>query len=230
MSTAAVGKQTGYTRERRQYWRQLVLLAAVVLSGCSDADVPLTPAEKIVRATLSLLAADGKSVCVDTATKGQTLFAFRQMMRAPRPSRTELGWHVPLPLRPPPALNDQQIYRGQLTGRRSRLESPDEGAATLPTTDQIRFNGVARQFAQQIDSTPGVTINRRWTPANVTARFWLLNRIQRGCQPNYILSSPIFDSQLGFIAVAADHWATIYALERRGSEWVPTARWSSWLY
>lgn len=204
--------------------------AMLLLVGCTGSGpVQLDDDQKVVRAVLVLLAKAGP-VCVDRTTRGDTLFAYREMLQATRPARVALAWHQPLPLRPPPALTDRDMARDQFRSERVRIEEPDADAVALPIVQQTMLNGSAGRLAQMLDAPSAVSIGAAWAPPGVAARWWPLNRIRSDCTPNYMLMTPVRTRTLAFVGVSADHWGTIYAFQRRGADWVPAARWTSWLY
>lgn len=211
-----------------------MLVGALALGGCGAGATALDDNEQIVRATLGVLTADGKPICVDERTRGQPLAVFRTMSEAPRASRTPLGWHPPGPLRSPAepragGIWRQEMRRGRPDHAQVRLGEPGNRDATdLPPLEQMRLNGRALALSSATSET--VTIGSNWNVPGVTARWAPRNWIARDCDPRYVLTNPIHAGTIGFVTVTAGHWGTTYALEKTAGRWRPAAQWSTWLY
>ena len=216
---------------RRSTYQLLTLSGFALLSGCS-APRPLDPDEQVVRAVLQLLASDNHSVCVDDATEENALAVFRQMTLAPRPSRVDLRWFPPKPLRPDIHVTTDQIRAAELHDRRFEIPQPSMRADALPGMDQIELTGDARRAMMPYGSSEqSVAIRASWVPPRVSARWWVLNRVYRqACWPQFVLSNVTRHHGIAFVSVRAEHWGTLYALEPAGRDWRVTAEWSRWVY
>ena len=204
---------------------------ALLLASCASSGRPLTDDEKIVRATLALLASDGREVCTDDHTKNQALAVYREMMLAPGPARDDLHWYPPSPLRPDMRVPTKQIGDAQREGESVRITQPNVRNDPLPTLDQGPLDAAARHLALPLhENGAGLAIGSGWTPQRVHARWWPLNRLRGDCAPLFIVSDPVRDGDLAFVSARADHWGTLYALKPRGKDWAPVAEWSRWLY
>ena len=84
-----------------------------------------------------------------------------------------------------------------------------------------------RPFGTTDDS---IAIRSAWTPPGVTARWWPSNRLRKSCQPLFSISNPVRDRDRAFVMVRAEHWGTIYAVQRQANRWNVVAEWSRWLY
>ncbi|WP_156680269.1 hypothetical protein [Sphingomonas profundi] len=207
--------------------RRIVVAAglAAFAAGCSSAPAPLDDSDKIVRATIRLLASEANTVCVDRTTSGKPLEIFANMASGPPEVRHLVGWSPPRPLGAPV----QQVSRGDaLTPMSTRLAEPGGDGARLPPLEQFRLNGAARALMRQrvLDA---VTVRPEWAP-RVVARPWLVNRFDPGCAPRYVVSPPVRAREFAFVTVKADHWGVTYALSPVAGDWRPVAEWSRWLY
>lgn len=211
-----------------------VLLSAMLLTavtGCAPDKRALTDDERIVRAVLTLLAQDQRPVCVDDSTQGQALAVFREMQAAPRPARLELRWHGPLPLRPDIRVTTRALRDAEFRDQPLTIQEPGARKDALPGLDQLRFNGAAVRFGSQIGRAENaVDIRQTWVPAGVAARWWPINRIRRDCWPLFEISDPVRDRNVAFVTVRAEHWGTLYALQKTDRDWRIVAEWSRWLY
>ena len=95
-------------------------------------------------------------------------------------------------------------------GSTSRMLA-ETGMALLESDGRARFRGG--------DAVP-----------KARTRWWVINRIDRGCRPVYTASRPVVSGNIAFVSVLAGHWGTTYAVEKRGKSWVTTAKWRDWLY
>lgn len=210
----------------------LALSGLLALTGCGAAEKrPLNDSEQMVQSVLGLLASDGKGVCTDDRTEGQALAIFREMTFAPRPSREELRWHAPLPLRPPVNVTGSQLRESELEREQLTIREPDVRKDALPSVDQMRLTGAARYQGKGVGVVEeSVAIRTSWAPQGVASRWWPLNRVRRDCWPLFLISDPIRTRDTGFITVRTEHWGTLYALQKTGTQWRVVAEWSRWLY
>lgn len=216
---------TGHMRTARGFLWVAVLFG----SACSRVpDAPVDDGQKIVRATLQILASDGKALCVDRQTSGRPLAIYAAMRVAPSPSRRPLKWHVPQPLVPPGKLSNAQLYRDSLGSETAHLQDPGTAGATLSGIEQGKLDASATALAAR-PAMPAVTVSSRWVPG-VEARWWLLNRVSRSCSPIYTLSDPVWSDSLGYVTVLTEHWGTTYAFSRTSVGWKPVGQWTNWLY
>jgi hypothetical protein len=218
-------------RKRRTTKLHMACLALCLpaLAACQEHVQPQTPGERIVFSTLKLLAADGRHICVDKATAGPPLAVFRTTMRN-RPAGLEPpNWYVPTPLRPPAALTSSELLRSTQADSNVHIAQPANSSSVLALADQDALNRSAWQLSGENASAAVSNINA-WGIKDVAPNYWWLNRISWRCAPNYQLSNPVADQNSAFITVIADHWATIYAFNRHGTDWIPVAQWSNWIY
>ena len=209
----------------------LLVAGCLALGGCAAAQRPLEDRELIARAVLALLASTGQAVCIDDRTNGEPLAVFREMSKAPRPARSELRWHTPLPLRPEAEVTLQDLKRAELDHQSFAINEPGPRRDALPGLDQMRLDGSAQRLSQPVGTVnERVSIRGSWTPRGVKARWWPLNRVRRDCRPLFEISDPVRDRERAFVTVRSEHWGTVYALERRGTDWSVIAEWSRWLY
>ena len=209
-----------------------IAFAAMSLSAlcaCQGHSQPQTSDERVVSATLKLLASDGKPVCVDNATSGQPLGVFRTTIRN-RPAGLEPpSWFAPAALRPPAALSSFELLRGAQVDSNVHITQPANSSSAMAAPLQDALNRSAWQLSTENASKEVSNINA-WGIKGVALHSWIINRLSPRCEPNYRLSNPVSNQNVSFITVIADHWATIYAFNRRGIDWVPIAQWSNWIY
>lgn len=216
---------------RRLTAASLAIVLPSVLFGCSSPQRSLEDREKIVRAVLTLLTSTGKAVCIDDQTDGEALAVFREMMIAPRAARWDLRWHTPLPLRPDARNTTKDLKASEFDQKELEIREPGVREDALPGMDQLRLDGIAQRLSTPIGEVEeSIAIRRSWVPANVSARWWPLNRLRKDCWPLFELSDSVRDRQTAFVTVRAEHWGTLYALEQTSSEWRVVAEWSRWLY
>ncbi|SEN61301.1 hypothetical protein SAMN05192583_3150 [Sphingomonas gellani] len=222
--------------DRHPLLRAAIPLAVLAgTTGCGGGGPrPLDDEEKMVRSVLTLLASTKNPVCTDDHTRENALAVYREMTLAPRPSRAELHWYPPTPLRPDDTRNEvtgRTLRRAELDGERIAIREPEPRRDALPGLAQLELDGAAKRLIRPIGGVEdGVAIRRGWTPARVTARWWPLNRARHDCWPLFVLSDPVRDRRIGFITVRAEHWGTLYALKPQGNDWRVVAEWSRWLY
>lgn len=216
-----------------QQWslRPLLMMAfAGAVSGCNAAPRPMLPSEQIVQAVLKHLTTGG-DVCIDDRTHGDALLVFREMTGAPKPSRDELHWSSPEPLRPNQRVATDAIKEAELENKQLHLAEPDIRTAKLDALSQRQLTGAARVLSRGIGvERESVRIRDSWTPIGVAARWWPINRVRMDCWPRYEISDPARLKGTAFVSVKAGHWGTLYALQRRNQEWQVIAEWSRWLY
>jgi hypothetical protein len=153
------------------------------------------------------------------------------MSLAPKPSREELRWYPPTPLRPDVRVTTHDLRGTELGDAQLRIKEPDPRRDFLPGWRQFQLNGAARRFLASVaDVEQPVRIQSYWQPPGVTARWWPINRFHKDCWPLFVVSNPVLDRKTAFVAVRAEHWGTLYALEKTGDRWTPTAEWSRWIY
>ncbi|HEU0066664.1 MAG TPA: hypothetical protein VFQ57_05425 [Sphingomonas sp.] len=209
----------------------LAALAALALTSCGGGQRPLDDSEKIVQSVLALLASTGRPVCTDDHTDDEALAVFREMTRAPRPSRAQLHWSSPLPLRPDVRVTGRDLRRAELGNREIEIREPVARTDGMPGLTQLYLDGAARRLMRKVGAAEeALPIRRSWLPRGVTARWWPLNRIRRDCWPLFAISNPVRDRRIAFVSVRAEHWGTLYALEPSGKTWRVVAEWSRWLY
>ena len=209
----------------------IILSASVMLAGCAPSNRPPSDSEAIVQSVLALQASEGDAVCTDDRTNGDALAVFRQMTVAPRPSRTMLGWHSPKALRPSVAVSGKQLRGAEFDDDRLTIPEPEARRDMLSGIDQMRFTGAARYQARGTGVENGpVVIRPSLVPEGVTARWWPINRVRGDCWPLYLISDPVRTRDMAFVTVRAEHWGTLYALQKIGRGWRVVAEWSRWLY
>lgn len=223
--TARLERLLHTSRQKKAIW----LLACLSASACAaPIGVPLSDDEKLVRATLQVLSADGSQICVDASTTGRPLSVYRIMASNP-PAGVKPVWFVPASLKPPQALSDAELYRGAQADGTAHIDQPGNMTAVLPSRAQAQLDRAAWILSER-DPNPTVTISPSWGLVGVKPRWWLRNRLSRHCAPNYQISDPVTANNIGYVTVTAEHWGTTYAFTRSGSDWVARAQWSNWLY
>lgn len=201
------------------------------LAGCRSEHRPLEDREKIVAAVLTLLASDGRPVCIDDQTDGHALAVFEQMMAAPRAARSSLRWHAPISLRPDARVTTRELRRAEFKDEKLVIREPDAREDALPGLAQLELNSAAVRLSGEVGHVEEtVAIRQSWAPKGVAARWWALNRVRRDCWPLFEMSDPVRDRKSAFVTVRAEHWGTLYALNKAGDEWRIVAEWSRWLY
>jgi hypothetical protein len=159
------------------------------------------------------------------------MLVFREMTGAPQPSRKELRWSIPEPLRPEQRITTSDIKEAELDNRQIYLEEPDNRPNELDAITQRQLTGFARVTSRGIGvERESVRIRDSWAPIGVSARWWPINRVRMDCWPRYEISDPVRSKGMAFVSVKVGHWGTLYALQRRNQEWQVTAEWSRWLY
>lgn len=209
----------------------MAILEGGLLGGCTSPRQKLTDAEEIVREVLALQTVDNAAVCTDDVTHGDPLAVFREMTRAPRQSRAELGWHDATPLRPLEHVRQNRSWQPHLGGGDFAISEPEPRRDLLPGLDQMRLVTAARYQAKGIGLIKEqVVLRPSWTPKRVVARWWPINRIRQDCWPLYLISDIVRRDETAFVAVQAEHWGTLYALKKTNGKWAFDAEWSRWLY
>lgn len=199
---------------------------ALTLDGCS------APADSapIMTAVLRTLTADGRTVCIDRAVRGEPLAIFRTMASAPDPARRPLSWYPPRPLRPDQDLSMKRLFSDEFSGQRTVLRRPrTDGSQPLALAERRRLNAAALRLSYA-DPYDGAVVANSPTAPKAKARWWLVNRLDRGCDVVYTASRPAIGADVAFVSVLGGHWGTTYAVERKGGRWDVTAKWSDWLY
>lgn len=214
----------------RQLRLSLLLAASLLASSCNNtATRPPTDEDKVISATLALLASDHARVCVDSSAKGRPLSVFRTMMTNRPAGLAPPAWYVPEALRPVAVPNGSN---GPAAGNASDGAGKGPFAnrtAALPANAQAALNGAAIALALEATSKK-VTIPNSPAMSQVRSRWWFFNRISRSCRPVYSLSAPVMSHGASFISVTTDRSGTTYAFSRQGNVWVPRAQWTNWLY
>lgn len=197
-------------------------IAALSLMSCARG--PASDGEQIVAAVARTLASRPGSVCVDRRTSGEALEVWRDARQVVSATAGTLGWSRPAPLTPP----DKVEYVVETAGRRQeRMIEPIATARPLP-----------RPLVQQVQSA---ALHLTWSDGGtevmsvaggpgVSSRPWLLNRIWPRCAYAYQLSNPARFGDIGFVAVTANHWGTVYAVQHGPAGWRTIAQWTPWLY
>ena len=208
----------------------LLLAACFLAASCSDTKTqPSTDEDRVISATLALLASGNSSACVDSSAKGRPLSVFRTMMTNRPPGLAPPAWYVPEVLRP------VVVRKGSVA---SAVGNISEGSgkspfanrtAALPADAQAALNGAAIALAREATSNK-VSIPRSQAMPGVRSRWWVLNRLTPSCHPVYDLSTPVISHDASFISVTTDRSGTTYAFSRQGNGWVPRAQWTNWLY
>ncbi|MBJ6120481.1 hypothetical protein JAO74_01615 [Sphingomonas sp. BT553] len=228
--TVPTGPFGDSARSRRwQMTRIGTAMLPVALAACTVG--PGNDDAAIVRATLALLqsgrAPTAPGLCVDSRPRGAALAIFRTMRMTTEPD--ERPWRLPAPLGTPPRVVGRQLF-DDATGRdRLRIREPDAETAELPRETQARFDAAARALSLA-DRSESFAMNDDIAPAGMAVRWWLMNRIMRGCERTFVLSRIARNDRIGFITVTADHWGTTYAVERATDGWRVTGQWDKWLY
>ncbi len=209
----------------------VAILMAAMLASCNGSTTQLNEDEQIVQAVLGLLASAGRPVCTDDQTEEQALAIYREMTLAPRPSRADLRWFPPTPLRPDTRVTTEDLRGVELGNDQIQIREPSPRRDALPGLTQFELDGAARRLIRSVGAVEEtVSIRRAWTPAGVVARWWPLNRLRKSCWPLFSLSNPVRDRQAAFVTVRAEHWGTLYALRQVSGKWQVVAEWSRWLY
>lgn len=209
--------------------RRLVLLALTgALAGCG-APEPQDDARRISDSLLRLLTSDGRRICVDGRTYGEPLAIFRTMLPAPDPAKRPLGWFPPRPLETGVSLKAGQLADVELGGEQVVLPEREQPRDRLPVVQQVQLNSLAADGALMEPHT-----SARLTPSpaapRARVRWWPLNRFDGKCGPVYTFSKPLVFRGSAFVTVTAGHRGSTYAFGRRGGDWTPIAKWSTWLY
>lgn len=208
--------------------RRIPLTPALVFSmltlGCTPSVDTLSPDQQILRSVLQGLSAGGYSLCVDNRAEGGALQLWRASMVIARVAGHSLGWQRPVPLRPPTDMPAPQPKGWeQVAAIKPLLQQ-----ARLPHQDLVALDAAANRLAQQPDNSGPMILRSHWMPTSVTSRWWPFNRVA-DCEP-YRLSAPHRAGSLAFVQVQSNHWGTVYALRRVGTEWRVFAQAAPWLY
>ena len=204
-------------------------LGGLVLSGCSGNPTPRSDEDKLVLATLILLAAKGETVCVDNRTAGHPLTVFATMMNNRPDGLKPLRWFQPTGLRPLAAMSNGDLMRSARSDATVHINQPANASPPIDPVIQAAIDHDAAVLARRANDRQVIGFDA-WHVRGVQARWWLLNRFTPRCFPNYRITNPAVGPDVGFVSVTAEHWGTTYAFSRRGAEWVVTAQWSNWMY
>lgn len=203
----------------------------IILAGCGSSERPLNDREQIVRSVLALLVSDGKPACTDDSTQENALAVFREMTQAPRAARAQLHWYPPQPLRPPIRVRTADLRGTELGQEQLEIQEPPVRTDPLPGFTQFQLGSAAKRLlVAEKNVEHEVELRRAWMPRGVQSRWWVANRMRKDCWPLYTVSNPVFDQQIGFVTLRAEHWGTTYAVQKLGGQWRVTAEWSRWLY
>ena len=190
----------------------------------------LSDDEKIVRATLALLASDGKPVCVERETMGSPLAIWQVATAGKLQKISGLAWFPPKPFRPPNQPSLDALRTSALTGQHGNLAEPGQRRDKLPAAVQADVQAKAAALAPSDVALRRVAIRPDWVPAGVIPRWWPEGSAQKGCDAQYVLSGVKANAHAGFVSVRVDHWGTVFALTPHGDDWRPIAQWGAWLY
>src|SRR6478736_2272469 len=190
----------------------------------------LTSEEKIVRATLKLLASDGKPVCVERETLGGPLSIWRTAPQGGFEKIYGLAWFPPRPFRPPsqPAL--EELGSKVREGENYKLAEPVARRDKLPAAVQTNLDAQASALAEPKVAARPVIIRQEWVPQSVMPRWWPDGSKHKGCDAQYVLSAIKSNAHAAFVSVRVDHWGTVFALAPHGDDWRPIAQWGTWVY
>jgi hypothetical protein len=191
---------------------------------------PLDADEKIVRATLALLASDGKPVCVERETMGSPLSIWRIATQGKLQTIYDLAWFPPKPFRPPTQPTLDALRDAAEAGKHARLAEPDARHDRLSAAVQKDLQAQASELAPPDVAPQRVAIRKTWAPAGVVPRWWPAGSTQKGCEVQYVLSGIKRNDHAAFIGVRVEHWGTVFALAPHGDDWKPVAQWGTWLY
>jgi hypothetical protein len=208
------------------FWIAIILW----ISGCTTNSKPSgDDAEEVMRALAATLTADNKPVCLDGATRGDSLAVFRAMRAAPVPSRRPLVWHQPQPLRPPASPTGRQVFDDELGSNQILISRPEQAGAPLSFLVQRQLNFAANQLSLIKDSSSQSIAP--WTGAPLARpRWWVWNRFSSNCSPVYTVTNPVVAKNVAFVSVKAGHWGTTYAFAKQGTSWRTVGQWTNWLY
>jgi len=211
-------------------------LLLICLSACGrrgpepKPTATLSTEEKIVRATLTLLASDDKTVCVEPETFGSPLSMWRIATQGKLQESYDLAWSPPKPFRPPTQPTLRDLRSSVQAGKHANLAEPQMRHDLLPVSMQASLQGQASALAPPDVATHRVTISPSWVPAGVVLRWWPEGSKQSGCDAQYVLSGIKWNGHVAFIGVRVEHWGTVFALAPHGDDWRPIAQWGTWLY
>lgn len=211
---------------------EMFLLAGALcsLGACGPTQGTERDEEQVNGALLKVLTASGRKICVDRGTHGEPLAIFRAMLPAPDPARRPLYWSAPAPLQQGRLLSNGELVDLELRDGRVRLPERRQSADRLPFVTQKQLNSLAREASLTV---PDQTVRLQNTPAAplATVRWWVLNRFDSSCDPVYTVSNPVFLRNMAFLSVTAAHQGSTYAFHKNATGgWVPSAKWSTWLY
>lgn len=200
------------------------------LSSCGAPSAPAnSDVDLVLHALVATLTADGKPVCIDRATRGDSLAVFRSMLSAPPASRRSLGWYLPQPLRPPAAPSVKDVFNDAFRDDRILISRPQQAGGPLSFLLQRQLNTAAAKLSLIQESSP-VALNP-WNGAPLAQpRWWVLNRFSLRCSPVYTVTNPIVAKNVAFVSVKAGHWGATYAFVKQEREWKTIGQWSNWLY
>jgi hypothetical protein len=191
---------------------------------------PLRTDEKIVRATLALLASDGKPVCVERETFGSPLSIWRIATQGKLQKIYDLAWFPPKPFRPPTQPTLDELRSSTQAGQHANLVEPEARRDRLSPAVQTELQTQASALAPPEIASHRVTIRQAWAPAGVMPRWWPAGSNQKGCHAQYVLSGIKWNAHVAFVGVRVEHWGTVFALAPHGDDWRPIAQWGTWLY
>lgn len=199
-----------------------VVVASVSLACCESKTAG--DGEQIVAAVAQTLAGDAQKICVDQRTQGDALAIWPDLQRLLRGAAGAPGWSAPTPLIPPANVKYTADTGG---GPQVRVTEPKPVAAPLPRALVQRIQTAATRLAMTERDDNVVIVPDL---PRVSSRLWLLDRLQPKCAYSYRLSHPAQLGGIAFVAADANHWGTIYALERAPGGWRPVARLTPWMY
>ena len=207
------------------------LIAMIISLGGCTADEPKDDqdAVQVLHVLAATLTADGKTICIDNRTQGDSLAVFRTMRAAPAPSRQPLTWRQPQPLRPPEPPSGRQIFDEELRSDQILLPSPQQTGAPLPFILQRQLDFAANQLSL-IQGSKAQSIGQ-WAGAPLArSKWWILNRLSPNCSPVYTFTNPIVAKNVAFVSVKVGHWGTTYAFVKQGTQWKTLGQWANWIY
>jgi hypothetical protein len=199
-----------------------LVVVSVLLGSCGSKTTG--DGEQIIVAVARTLASGPNPICVDQRTHGDALTIWPDIQRLLRGAAGTLGWSAPVPLVPPAEVK----YVAQIAGGpQVRVIEPKPVAAPLPRALVQRIQVAATKLSMSERDDDIVIVP---DIPRVSSRFWLLDRLQPRCAYSYRLSHPAQLGGIAFVAADANHWGTIYALERGAKGWRPVARLTPWMY
>lgn len=210
----------------------LALAALLPLASCSKGPTPdkLDTDQKIVHSVLSLLASDGKPVCVSRLTFGSPLSQYRVARRGQLERYYVLDWFPPTPWRPPAMPTQKQLRDDAAAGRNAHIPEPPARTDELPRDKRSILDGLAFAISPPAVELHSVHMRENWMPKGVIPRWWPGRDDTLGCDANYVLSGVKRSDHVAFVAVRVHHWGTLYALVTHGDDWRVVGQWGPWLY